>query len=164
MYAIICVWWSEDNLQGSVHFFHHVGPRDQTQVFKLDNNHLYPRRHLNQPYTLFLLGLRISDHYPGCTHVVWEEVKKKIIPILRVCVCLCGCMPQVYRSSQCKGEAPGAEEMGGWLGLLAALPEDRNLVFSRHFRWFTTHLQIQTQGIPHPAGLYKCPPTHISFK
>lgn len=39
----MCVlWWSEDDLSGSVLFFHPVGPRDQTQVTELGCRCPYP--------------------------------------------------------------------------------------------------------------------------
>ena len=40
MHAIMCMWRSEDNLQELALFFHHVGPRDGTQVIKLGSKHL----------------------------------------------------------------------------------------------------------------------------
>lgn len=41
-------WQSEANFEGSDLPFHHVGPRDQTQVVRLGGKSLHPLSHLSQ--------------------------------------------------------------------------------------------------------------------
>lgn len=55
---------SEDNLQESVLFFHHVDSGNRTQVFRLSSKHLYPPGQLAGPAPSFLalvLGFKLRS-------------------------------------------------------------------------------------------------------
>lgn len=73
---------SEDNFQGSIVCFHHVGPRDGTQVISLGSKHHYPLSHLANPYEVVwqpCLGdsLAIND-----CHLLFEKVMLTCYDIL----------------------------------------------------------------------------------
>lgn len=57
------VWRSEENLQGSVLPFHHVGPRDQTQVTRLCGNDFDVLSHLAASDSIIFLA-----HGSGSSH------------------------------------------------------------------------------------------------
>lgn len=68
------IWNSEDNFQGSVVCFHHVGLRDGTQVISLGSKHHYPLIHLANPYEVVLkpcLGYSLAINY---CHLLFEKV------------------------------------------------------------------------------------------
>lgn len=44
-----CIWRSEENLPEWILSFHHMAPRNQTQVIRLDCNHLCPLSHIAGP-------------------------------------------------------------------------------------------------------------------
>lgn len=51
LYAIVFMWWPEDNLWEFVLSFHHVGTEDSTQIIMLGDKHLY------QPSWIILIRL-----------------------------------------------------------------------------------------------------------
>lgn len=55
----LCWWKSDCNLQETVLPFDYMGPRDQTQVFKLGNEHLCSLNHLA---SLCLSFLSVATH------------------------------------------------------------------------------------------------------
>ena len=64
---------SKDNFQESIVCFHHVGPRDGTQVISLGSKHHYPLSHLVNPYEVFwkpCLGYSLSINY---CHLLFEK-------------------------------------------------------------------------------------------
>lgn len=48
--GLACMGKSEDILQKSVLLFHHVGPRDQTQVVRFGSKHLYLQKPSHQAH------------------------------------------------------------------------------------------------------------------
>lgn len=50
----VCMWrGSEDNLKKSGPSFYHEGLRNQTQVIRFGDKHIYPMNHLNGPILTF---------------------------------------------------------------------------------------------------------------
>lgn len=150
---------------------------------------LYPQRHLTSPTPCSYLGqesLVISQEVPRLFG--WEGLKKKFL----FCVYAHATGAQVHRearrgpwsSSPKYSEGTEvqdhlwlhwefeaslgykrAEEMRGWLRLLAALPEDR-IWFSADTSggWFTTHLQSPDPGHPTPCWPLQVPVHTQKFK
>lgn len=50
------LWRSEGNVQESVLFFHHMGPRYQTQVVRFGGKTLYPLSHFSSPQSFYVFG------------------------------------------------------------------------------------------------------------
>ena len=53
VYATMHTQKWEDNLQGWVLSFHHVGPRDRSQVGRVGSRLLYLLSYLTSPYLIF---------------------------------------------------------------------------------------------------------------
>lgn len=76
------IWNSEDNFQGSIVCFHHVGLRDGAQVISLGSKHHYPLIHLANPYEVVLkpcLGYSLVINY---CHLLFEKVMLTCYDIL----------------------------------------------------------------------------------
>lgn len=84
MYAhtVDFIWNLEDNFQGSIVYFHHVDPRDGTQVISLGNKHHYSLSYLANPHEVVwkpCLGYSLAINY---CHLLFEKVKLTCYDIL----------------------------------------------------------------------------------
>ena len=59
--ATATVWESEDNLENLVLHFHYVGPRDESQGFRLGGKHLCPLSNLASPHH-FKMSNKMAFH------------------------------------------------------------------------------------------------------